>query len=378
AAAAAAVGAVACRACGSLGVRRMRVTEPIEPRFFPRADLAVEVRVTCGAEDWTATLVNVSEGGALVRGTRPLAAGTLAALAFELPGLVRTLTLAATVIRTHTGAQEASVGFRFEDVSEADMVVIRAFVERKDPTAWEAGLALPRELAVRFVPVIRRQAYRIARRLPAHIQVDDLVGAGFLALVEAYARFDPELGSHFEPYALIRIRGGMLDELRGNDPVSRGMRRLKREVDGAAQRLQGDLGRPPDDEEIAGHVGLSVEDYRACLEAVSRGRHTSLQDVSDQGESMRPPSGLTRAVRSDLPDPEREAGNAESARSVAVALAALPPRLRQVLEMYYGQELTLRDIGTLLGVSEGRISQLVSQAVEKMRARMLRGGETGE
>ncbi len=346
----------------------MRPIAPIEPRYFPRADLAVAVRITSGDETHEGTLANVSEGGALVRCHGSLLDGATVVLRFQLPDSESALTVGATVVRTQSAA-DGSVGLRFDDVSEADMAAIRAFVERRDPTVWDAGLALPREVAVRFVPVIRRQAYRIARRLPAHVQVDDLVGAGFLALVEAHAHFDPSLGSRFDAYALIRIRGGMLDELRGNDPVSRGMRRLKREVDAAASRLQSDLGRPPDDDEIARHVGLSLEDYRACLAAVASGRQTSLQDVTALGDSMRPTPAREEVARSQLPDPEQSVGNAESAARVQVALAALPPRLRQVLEMYYGEELTLRDIGTVLGVSEGRISQLVSQAVGKLRAR---------
>lgn len=356
---------------GSVWFKLMRPTGPIEPRFFPRAELAVAVRITSDGVACDATLVNVSEGGALIRCARPLPKGTAVALAFELPGTARRLAVVATVVRTDAPAPDGAVGLRLDDVSEADLVAIRAFVDRVDPTAWGAGVVLPRDVAVRYVPVIRRQAYRLARRLPPHIQVDDLVGAGFLALVEAYTRFDPAMASRFDAYALIRIRGGMLDELRGDDPVSRGMRRLEREVNAAAMRLQSDLGSPPDDETIARYVGLSVEDYRACLAAVSSGRHTSLEDLTGgAGDSMRPARPFARALESSDPDPEHLADKDETVRRVETALAALPPRLRQVLEMYYGQELTLRDIGTVLGVSEGRISQIVSQALERLRTRI--------
>ncbi|MEZ4391396.1 MAG: FliA/WhiG family RNA polymerase sigma factor [Polyangiales bacterium] len=339
----------------------------VEPRYYPRFDLPVPLPVVIdgGGGRHEARLVNLSEGGALARGAPALVVGEVVGLTFTLEPQGETLRTRAKVVRS-VGSEVALI---FDELAESAMASIRARFEALDPMAWDGGGPLPRELAVRFVPVIRRQAYRLARRLPASVSVEDLVGAGFVALVEASRRFDPSVGACFEAFALVRIRGAMLDELRGADPLSRGLRRRKVEVDAAAQRLTDVLGRAPDDAEIALHLDLSLEDYRACLAAVSARREVSLDELTEPRDSMRPRALIAAIASRPEADVEEGAGRAETLRRVETALAALPPRLRSVLEMYFGEELTMSDIGGVLGLTEGRISQLVSEGVGRLRAR---------
>jgi RNA polymerase sigma factor for flagellar operon FliA len=327
--------------------------------------------LTSGAEAFKARIINLSEGGALVCCPVSLAPGSLVEVDFQLPGDNHQLRAKASVIREapQMGRGEAAfagVGLLFEDISEAALAGIRELVERIDPMAWDPDCPLPRSVAVGFIPVIRRQAYRIARRLPSHVCVDDLVSAGFLALVETYGRFDPTCGTAFAPYALIRIRGAMLDELRGNDPVSRGMRLRKRKVDAAAAELQHGMGRRPDEQEIADHLGLSLDDYRACLHAVTTRQHANVEELAGQS-SLVPAAGPHRPAQSLPPTPELLAGESEALHRVRAAMQVLPPRLREVLDLYYGQDLTMREIGGALGLTTARISQLVSSAVLRLR-----------
>ncbi len=344
--------------------------DSIEPRAFPRIDVSIEVTLTCPAGTLEGTIRNISEGGVLVFGVGVIAIGSLVTMQFRLPGDVGVVQATGIAVRSKVSTDPSSqeppgVGITFDDIPEAALVAIRALIEERDPMPWEGGSQLPRELAVRFIPVIRRQAYRIVRRLPRHISVDDLASAGFVALVECYRRFDHSPGGSFEQFALIRIRGAMLDELRGHDPVSRGMRRLKRRVDAAATELMHGLGRQPDEVEIAGHLGLTLDDYRACLGAVSI-RHQPADDILGQ-DSMAPVTGPNRAVVVEAPSPESAAVASETLTEVREAMEALPPRLREVLELYFGEDLTMRDIGAALGLTTARISQLVTQAVGQLR-----------
>lgn len=341
----------------------------IEPRYYPRVALSVPVGIVAAALHHDATLVNLSEGGALVQGGPALAVDARVELAFSLSEQSAPLRVSGRVVRS-SGAELAVV---FDELAEAAMASIRAFVDSVDPMAWDGGGPLPRALAVRFIPVIRRQAHRLARRLPTSVDVEDLVGAGFVALVEASGRFDPTVGSSFSAYALMRIRGAMLDELRGADTVSRGMRRRKAEVDATAQRLTGVLGRPPDEAEIAHQLDLTLDDYRACLMAVSIGEERSLDELPERTVAAR--SDAAEGIIDIAADAETVVDAAQRLERVEAALAAMPPRLKSVLEMYFGQELTMRDIGGVLGLTEGRISQLVREGLDRVRARVARGGE---
>lgn len=221
---------------------------------------------------------------------------------------------------------------------------------------------LPREIAVRFVPIIRHAAYRLARRLPSHVSIDDLVGAGFLGLVDAYRRYDASVSDHFDGYADVRIRGAMLDELRSYDPLSRGQRAFARRAAAALRALEAQLGRAPVDAEIAAALGLDIAAYREQAAKAHTGPTVSLQDATNEDEPRLQIADATATAADERVE------NEQAKESLALAMEALPPRLRRILELYHGDELTLRDIGNILGVTESRICQLHAEAVKRLRA----------
>lgn len=228
----------------------------------------------------------------------------------------------------------------------------------------EAPLAerapLPREIAVRYIPVVRGIALSVCRRLPSHISVDDLIGAGFVGLVKAYRGHDNR-AEGFQAYAEQRIRGAMLDELRALDPLTREQRALARGASAAAKRLEGVLGRAPTRDETAAELGVPAEALEANAAQVSASSSASVS-ADDRGHDK----AFDVADGSHQPADEALSA-AEDAEALRVAMEALPARLRQVLGMYYGDGVTLRDIGAILGVTESRASQLHHEALERLR-----------
>lgn len=222
---------------------------------------------------------------------------------------------------------------------------------------------LPREIAVRFIPIIRQAAYRLARRLPPHVSIDDLIGAGFVGLVDAYRRYDASVCDRFEGYADVRIRGAMLDELRSYDPLSRDTRAFAHKTAAAVRTLEARHGRAPLEAEIAAELEMELDAYRQLAAKAHTGATVSLDGGDgDDGEPRLEVSDATATAADDQIESER------SKHALTRAIEALPPRLRQVLELYYGDELTLRDIGNILGVTESRICQLHAEAVKRLRA----------
>jgi RNA polymerase sigma factor for flagellar operon FliA len=221
---------------------------------------------------------------------------------------------------------------------------------------------LPREIAVRFIPIIRQAAYRLARRLPPHVSIDDLVGAGFVGLVDAYRRYDASVCDRFDGYADVRIRGAMIDELRSYDPLSRDLRAFATKRAATVRALETRLGRAPEEAEVAAELGMDPAAYREQAAKAQSISTVSLDGGADDDEP-----------RLEIPDASAERADdsfqhEQSKRTLSLAMDALPPRLRRVLELYYGDELTLRDIGNVLGVSESRICQLHGEAVKRLRA----------
>lgn len=212
-----------------------------------------------------------------------------------------------------------------------------------------------------MMPLIRCIAARLARRLPSHLRLDDLTSAGYIGLVTAYRRFDRSRGDDFHAYAERRIRGAMLDELRAIDPLTRDLRFLANRIASARRGLEARLGRAAREEEVAGALGMTLEEYRRHAAKVSVGPTVSIEDPADDEGSM------------DLPDRDAEPADErlateQSKHAVRGAIDKLPPRLRQVVQLYYGEGRTLRDIGNMLGVTESRVSQLQSEAVQRLRA----------
>src|SRR3954469_24994429 len=221
---------------------------------------------------------------------------------------------------------------------------------------------LPRKLADRYMSIVRRHAYRLARRLPSHVHVEDLMGAGFVGLADALNKYDRSGPDRFEAYADCRIRGAMLDELRSYDPLSRDLRDLNNRIVAAVRILTAQLGRPPEEIEIAQKLELPVAAFRERLAKLSFGGLVSLDTTGGEGVE-----GL------ELSDDASEAADYQLLRTerrerLSDAVGQLPERLQSLLRLYYEQDYTLREIGEMLGVTESRACQLHAEAIVRLRA----------
>jgi len=218
-----------------------------------------------------------------------------------------------------------------------------------------------REDAVRYLPFVRRIAGRLARGLPSHIAMDDLVSAGMIGLLDALDRFDPAKGQRFESYAEFRVRGAILDDLRRWDLMARDARLESKRIQRAIAALTQRLGRNPEEDELAGHLEVSVETLRTTLQKLGNVQVVSIEDLS-----RRDPDGWAGGTSGD--DPFEHALLAEAREKLAEAIPKLPQRLRMALTLYYHEKLPVKDIAALMGVTESRISQMMSEAVHHLRA----------
>jgi RNA polymerase sigma factor FliA len=214
---------------------------------------------------------------------------------------------------------------------------------------------------------VRRLARRLARNLPSHVSFDDLVGAGMLGLIDACRRFDPAKSDRFETFAEFRVKGAILDELRRYDLMARNARLATKRIARKTQELTAKLGRPPAEEELAAGLDMSVGDYRELVARVGIVRMLSLDEMSRSDDD----GGRGVELPSPTPQPDELTLKREMVRRLGQAIGNLPPRKQRVLEMYYQREMTLREIGLELGVTESRICQIMGEATAKLRT-MLR------
>ncbi|MEZ5316933.1 MAG: RNA polymerase sigma factor FliA [Vicinamibacterales bacterium] len=221
-------------------------------------------------------------------------------------------------------------------------------------------------LVLAHVDLVKAMASRLGRRLPAQVEVPDLVSVGVLGLIDAATRYQPSLGVPFEAFARRRINGAMLDALRGLDWVPRSVRRLQRDVDRAIGDLRHALGREPEAPEIAEALGVTEDVYGEMLDEL---RSADLAVMRQSGGERDGFNEIEVAIDGgDGPHSLLERN--ELRRRLAEALAKLPPRERHILALYYDQELTLAEIGEVIGVGESRVSQLRSQAIARLRSLM--------
>jgi RNA polymerase sigma factor for flagellar operon FliA len=221
---------------------------------------------------------------------------------------------------------------------------------------------LPRRLANRYMGLVRRHAYRLARRLPSHINVEDLMGAGCVGLADALAKYDRDGPDRFEAYADFRIRGAMLDELRSYDPLSRDLRDLNNRIATAVRGLTSALGRPPEDAEIAEALRLPVAELRLRMAKLSFGGLVSLDTTgSDDSDGIEVGDEGADGAESQMLSAERR-------ERLARAIGELPERLQLLLKLYYEQDYTLREIGEQLGFTESRACQLHAETILRLRA----------
>jgi RNA polymerase sigma factor for flagellar operon FliA len=226
------------------------------------------------------------------------------------------------------------------------------------------GKADKNHLLTEHMPLVKRLAHQMRAKLPASVEVDDLVQAGMIGLLDAINRYEENHGAQFETYAVLRIRGAMLDELRSNDWMPRSTRQNMRKVEQAMAALQQQLGRPPSESEIAKSMKLSLADYQDMLGDSGGHQLVYYEDFHDEDGND---SWLDRyAVDDD--DPLRALLETDFRQAVIDAIDNLPPREKILMGLYYEEELNLKEIGAVMGVSESRVSQLHSQAVGRMRS----------
>ena len=225
------------------------------------------------------------------------------------------------------------------------------------------------ELLQRFAPLVRHVVERVAATLPRNVDHEDLYSAGVLGLLDAHAKFDPRKGVKFETYAVWRIKGAVLDQLRALDWVSRSMRRKARNLDGVTRKLDQKLGRAASEEEVAREMKMSRGEFYRLLDHV-RGAVLVSLDESRSGEDQEPST-----LAEHLPDPTaldvESRLEQEQARLVILrTLDQLPEQERLVVALYYYEHLTLNEIGRALGISESRVSQVHSRAMARLRLRL--------
>ena len=228
-------------------------------------------------------------------------------------------------------------------------------------------------LVERHASLVKRIAYHLLARLPDSVQVDDLIQSGLEGLLEAAGNYDVTKGASFETFAGIRIRGAMLDEMRRGDWSPRSLHRNARRLAEENLKLERELGRAPTDSELALSLDISLEEYRDMARNTMSARLCSFDEVVGVAGDGGADEGLTRsALYADTADgPDKLIESDEQRTQVAEAISALPERDQLLLSLYYKEELNLKEIGLVLGVSESRVSQLHSQAALKLRAKLL-------
>ncbi|WP_322403751.1 RNA polymerase sigma factor FliA [Massilia luteola] len=225
------------------------------------------------------------------------------------------------------------------------------------------GKADKNSLLTEHMPLVKRLAHQMKAKLPPSVEVDDLVQAGMMGLLDAINRYEENHGAQFETYAVLRIRGAMLDELRSSDWMPRSTRANMRKVEQAMAALQQQLGRPPSESEVAKSLKLSLADYQDLLGDSGGHQLVYYEDFHDEEGSD---SFLDRyAVDDD--DPLKSLLDTDFRQTVIDAIDALPPREKMLMGLYYEEELNLKEIGAVMGVSESRVSQLHTQAVARLR-----------
>ncbi len=230
--------------------------------------------------------------------------------------------------------------------------------------------ALRDRLILTYAPLVKFVAGRLGSTLPSHVDEQDLVSYGLLGLIGAIERFDPEREIKFETYAIARIKGAIIDELRSLDWVPRSVRTRAREIERAIASLERTLMRAPTDEEIAAKLELTPVELEDSLAEISRTSMAALDELWSPSAGGDQVSLIDTIEDESGPDPEISLEQTELREALGEAIARLPEREKLVVTLYYYEELTLREIGEVLGVTESRVSQLHTKAVLRLKARL--------
>ena len=256
---------------------------------------------------------------------------------------------------------EKSINSLIEQKTEDELWLL--YRRNRDPKIRDAFIK-------QYAPLVKYVAGRVAVGMPSNVEFDDLVGYGVFGLLDAIDKFDPEKNVKFKTYAVTRIRGAIFDELRSIDWVPRSVRQKTREVEEAIGNLEARLGRTATDQEIAGALGMGEDEYVKTMMKISGTSILSIHEVwysgdeNDKvsiGDSIESPSSL---------NPEVIAERDEIRRVIVEAINELPDNEKKILVLYYFEDLTLKEIGQVLGVTESRVSQLHTKAILRLRSRL--------
>lgn len=237
-----------------------------------------------------------------------------------------------------------------------------------------SGKSDKNHLLEEHAPLVKKLAHQMKAKLPPSVEVDDLIQAGMIGLLDAVNRYEENHGAQFETYAVQRIRGAMLDELRNSDWLPRSIRQNMRKIETAMNAVQQRLGRPPKEAEIAKEMKISLEEYQQMLDEGSGHQLVYYEDFHDKDENEH---FLDRYCVDVSSDPLQALMNGGFREAVIRAIEALPEREKILMGLYYEQEMNLKEIGAVMGVSESRVCQLHGQAIARMRARLREQAWTG-
>ncbi|MCP4007203.1 MAG: FliA/WhiG family RNA polymerase sigma factor [bacterium] len=239
--------------------------------------------------------------------------------------------------------------------------------------AWQEHGRIPHDLkeqiVVEHTSLISYIVSRIAVRLPSHVDLDDLHNTGVIGLMDAVDKYDPTKDCKFKTYAEFRIRGAILDQLRSLDWVPRSVRQKSRQLETACNQIEQRLGRPATDDEIAGSLGINLDELHVMVNQTRGISIVNMDDLRGSNDSDQPlPSGNLEDVNAE--DPFASLRSRELTQSLAKGIDSLPEKERLVISLYYYEDLNLKEIGSILGITESRVCQIHSKAVSRLRSRM--------
>jgi RNA polymerase sigma factor FliA len=231
--------------------------------------------------------------------------------------------------------------------------------------------AIRDRLILTYAPLVKYVAGRLGSGLPAHVDENDLVSYGLLGLIGAIERYDPDRDVKFETYAIARIKGSIIDELRALDWVPRSIRSRARDIERAIAQLEAKLGRSPTDEEVSTALGITEDEFNESLSDIARSSIAALDELWTISSSGGDQVALIDTIEDTQgPEPQAALAETELKEALAESISRLPERERLVVTLYYYEELTLREIGEVLGVTESRVSQLHTKAILRLKARL--------
>ena len=265
---------------------------------------------------------------------------------------------------------EAPAGAGAARGDEELRILWRRYKERGDQLARE-------RLILTYAPLVKYVAGRMSSALPAHVEEADLISYGLQGLIGAVERFDPGRQVKFETYAVARIKGSIIDELRSLDWVPRSVRARAREIERKSAELEHRLQRAPTDEELAGALNMTLEEFETAITQIHNSSIVALDEMWTVSSGGEPLSLIDTIGDSRLTDPAALLDVTELRDTLADAIARLPDREKIVIALYYYDGLTLREIGEVLGVTESRVSQLHTKAILRLKGRLQGDGDTG-